>query len=180
MLPGTPGHANVNNLEEIWFWRPTTEYSAGTASILSEIEHQRAPLLPVPSRALTEIPNKHRRMMFWRRTAWFEPQRTEEGLGVRGTPLGLLPNVSYDRMIVKPDPGDLIVLYSDGVSEATNLAGKELGRDDLLTLARALNPISAKTFGVQLVEAVGEFRGGSVPEDDETIIVLQRLPDQLG
>jgi hypothetical protein len=33
---------------------------------------------------------------------------------------------------------------------------------------------------VQLVEAVGAFRGGRVPEDDETIIVLQRLPDQSG
>ena len=66
-----------------------------------------------------------------------------ESPGVRGTPLGLLPNVSYDRRIVKPGPGDLIVLYSDGVSEATNPAGQELGRDDLMALARSLNP----TFG---------------------------------
>ena len=94
-------------------------------------------------------------------------------MGVRGTPLGLLPNVSYDRMIVKPGPGDLIVLYSDGVSEATTPAGKELGRDGLMTLARALDPTSAETFGMQLVEAVSQFRGGSVPEDDETIIVLR-------
>ena len=63
-------------------------------------------------------------------------------------------------MIVKPEPGDLIVLYSDGVSEATNPAGEELGRDDLMTLARALDPSSAETFGMQLVEAVSEFRGG--------------------
>ena len=105
--------------------------------------------------------------------AWFEPHRAEEAVGVRGTPLGLLPNVSYDRMIVKPGPGDLIVLYSDGVSEATTPAGKELGRDGLMTLARALDPTSAETFGMQLVEAVSQFRGGSVPEDDETIIVLR-------
>jgi sigma-B regulation protein RsbU (phosphoserine phosphatase) len=136
-------------------------------------------------RGLLVMTNAGHPPAFWYRArrnewAWFEPRRTEEGLGVRGAPLGLLPNVSYDRMIVKPDSGDLIVLYSDGVSEATNPAGKELGRDDLLTLARGLNPISAETFGAQLVEAVREFRGGSVPEDDETIIVLQRLPDQLG
>ena len=43
-------------------------------------------------------------------------------------------------MIVKPEPGDLIVLYSDGVSEATNPAGKELGRDDLMTLAQSAGP----------------------------------------
>jgi len=136
-------------------------------------------------RGLLVMTNAGHPPAFWYRAsrhefAWFEPRGAQDGLGVRGTPLGLLPNVSYDRMIVKPDPGDLIVLYSDGVSEATNPAGEELGRDDLMTLARALNPTSAETFGMQLVEAVSEFRGGRVPEDDETIIVLQRLSDQSG
>jgi phosphoserine phosphatase RsbU/P len=112
--------------------------------------------------------------------AWFEPRLTEERLGIRGTPLGLLPNASYDRMIVKPAPGDLIVLYSDGVSEATNPAGQELGRDNLLGLARSLQPVSAETFGTQLVHAVTEFRAGHPPDDDETIIVLQRSPDESG
>jgi phosphoserine phosphatase RsbU/P len=112
-----------------------------------------------------------------REFGWFEPQLAQESPGVRGTPLGLLPNVPYDRRIVKPGPGDLIVLYSDGVSEATNPAGQELGRDDLMALARSLNPTSAETFGTELVEAVSAFRGGSVPEDDETIIVLQRVAD---
>jgi sigma-B regulation protein RsbU (phosphoserine phosphatase) len=136
-------------------------------------------------RGLLVMTNAGHPPAFWYRAnrdewAWFDPHRAEDGVGVKGTPLGLLPNVSYDRMIVKPDPGDLIVLYSDGVSEATNPAGKELGRDDLLTLARALDPMSPETFGVQLVEAVSQFRGGSVPEDDETIIVLARLPDRSG
>jgi phosphoserine phosphatase RsbU/P len=110
--------------------------------------------------------------------AWFEPRPVEGAEGIKGTPLGLLPKASYDRMTVKPDPGDLIVLYSDGVSEATDPGGLELGRDGLMALARAADPSSAETFGEQLVEAVGQFRGGRVPEDDETIIVLQRLPDQ--
>jgi sigma-B regulation protein RsbU (phosphoserine phosphatase) len=136
-------------------------------------------------RGLLVMTNAGHPPAFWYRAsrhefAWFEPPGAQDGLRVRGTPLGLLPNVSYDRMIVKPDPGDLIVLYSDGVSEATNPAGEELGRDELMTLARALNPTSAETFGMQLVEAVSEFRGGRVPEDDETVIVLQRLSDQSG
>jgi sigma-B regulation protein RsbU (phosphoserine phosphatase) len=116
------------------------------------------------------------------RNEWasFEPQRAADGLGLRGTPLGLLPNVAYDRMIVKPQVGDLIVLYSDGVSEATDPAGKELGRDDLLALIQALDTTSAETFGVQLVESIREFRSGTVPEDDQTIIVLQRVLDQSG
>ena len=100
-------------------------------------------------------------------------------MGVRGTPLGLLPNVIYDRMIVRPEPGDLIVLYSDGVSEATNPEGKELGRDGLISLADALAPESAESFGVQLADAVSQFRAGRVPEDDETVIVLQRSLEQF-
>ena len=110
--------------------------------------------------------------------SWLEPHRAEESRGVRGTPLGMLPDASYDRMTVKPGPGDLIVLYSDGVSEATNPAGTELGRDDLMALARTLDRDSAEGFGMQLVAAVTEFRGGRVPEDDETIIVWQRLADE--
>jgi phosphoserine phosphatase RsbU/P len=72
--------------------------------------------------------------------------------------------VSYDRMIVKPETGDLVVLYSDGISEATDPAGNELDRDDLMALAQGLDPSSAETFGVQLVEAVSRFRGGQPPK----------------
>jgi phosphoserine phosphatase RsbU/P len=109
---------------------------------------------------------------------WFEPKGAESGSRIRGTPLGLLPDASYGRMVIKPAPGDLIVLYSDGVSEATNSDGKELGRDQLMTMARALGSGTAETFGVQLVDAVIEFRGGGAPEDDETIIVLQPFPER--
>ena len=97
------------------------------------------------------------------------------GTGEVGTPLGLLPDISYDRKIAKPLAGDLVVLYSDGVSQATNQDGEELGRDGLMALARRLDSRPAEAFGTQLVKAVREFRGGTVPQDDETIIVMQRV-----
>jgi phosphoserine phosphatase RsbU/P len=131
-------------------------------------------------RGLLVMTNAGHPPAFWYRArrdewAWLEPR--EGGLGVRGAPLGLLPKVSYDRIIVKPDPGDMIVLYSDGISEAVNPAGEELGRDHLMTLARTLDRTSAETFGAQLVEAISAFRGGIVPDDDQTIIVVQVIPD---
>jgi serine phosphatase RsbU (regulator of sigma subunit) len=52
--------------------------------------------------------------------------RCNAGSAAVGTPLGLLPDISYDRQIVKPLLDDLIVLYSDGVSEATNRDGEDL------------------------------------------------------
>jgi sigma-B regulation protein RsbU (phosphoserine phosphatase) len=134
-------------------------------------------------RGLLVMTNAGHPPAFWYRAhrnewSWFEAQHAEGQSGASGTPLGLLPNVSYDRMIVKPEAGDLIVLYSDGISEATNHDDKELGRDGLMTLAQALDTTSAEKFGTQLVDAVREFRGGRVPDDDETIIVLQRLPNE--
>jgi sigma-B regulation protein RsbU (phosphoserine phosphatase) len=134
-------------------------------------------------RGLLVMTNAGHPPAFWYRAhrgewAWFEPHGAQTNSAISGTPLGLLANASYDRMIVKPEPDDLIVLYSDGVSEATNPAGTELGRDDLMTLARTLDPRSAETLGTQLLDAVTAFRGGQTPEDDETIIVLQRVSDR--
>jgi sigma-B regulation protein RsbU (phosphoserine phosphatase) len=106
---------------------------------------------------------------------WLESTQPARRAAAVGTPLGLLPDISYDRKIVKPLIDDLIVLYSDGVSEATNRNGEDLGLDGLMALARRLGPRSAEAFGTQLAERVREFRGGSVPQDDETIIVIQRL-----
>jgi phosphoserine phosphatase RsbU/P len=106
---------------------------------------------------------------------WVDGRRpSEPGQMPAGAALGLLPSVDYERLVFRLGEGDLLVLYSDGVSEATNPAGQELGRDGLQDIARTLDPSSAEAFGVQLTRALSAFREGQEPADDETIIVLQR------
>jgi sigma-B regulation protein RsbU (phosphoserine phosphatase) len=107
----------------------------------------------------------------WR---WLETQRASERGRPAGVPLGLLADVTYDRLVVKPQAADLLVLYSDGVSEATSPAGNQLGRDGLMNIARALDPSSAEALGTQLASALRTFRGDREPLDDETIIVMRR------
>ena len=131
-------------------------------------------------RGLLVLSNAGHPPAFWHRTkrdewAWFEEDADKQTSGVVGTPLGLLPDASYSRTTVKPDPGDLIVLYSDGVSEARNPSGEEFGRDRLMEIARGLDSSDVERFGTQLAQATRVFRGGVPPEDDETIIVLKRL-----
>jgi sigma-B regulation protein RsbU (phosphoserine phosphatase) len=109
----------------------------------------------------------------WR---WPETARASVPDRPAGVPLGLLPDIQYDRVVVKPQAGDLVVLYSDGVSEATNPAAEELGRDGLVNLARGLDRSRVEAFGEQLTAALGHFRGGTDAADDETVIVLQPVP----
>lgn len=105
---------------------------------------------------------------------WVETQRASTRERPSGVPLGLLPDIEYDRKVIKPLIDDLIVLYSDGISESTNPDGDELGRDRLMNIARSLDPRSSEVFGAQLTLALEAFREGTEPVDDQTIIVLRR------
>jgi len=107
--------------------------------------------------------------------SWLESRRPEQPGVPVGAPLGLFASVKFKRTLLKPQEGDLVVLYSDGVSETMNSLGDELGRDGLLRMLRALDSRSPEVFGLQLTSALRAFRGGKEPTDDETILVLQRL-----
>jgi sigma-B regulation protein RsbU (phosphoserine phosphatase) len=129
-------------------------------------------------RGLLVVTNAGHPPPFWYRAArdkwsWLETQRASQRGRPAGVPLGLLADINYDRTVVKPHVGDLVVLYTDGVSEATNPAGEELGRDGLMDIARELDSSSAEVFGTSLTSALRGFCGGVEPMDDETIIVLQ-------
>ena len=108
--------------------------------------------------------------------SWIDGRRAGQRGRVAGVPLGLLDDSSYDRVALKPEAWDLVVLYSDGVSEAANEDGVELGRAGLLSLARGLDTSSAEAFGSQLAAALRRFRGRAKAGDDATLIVLQRVP----
>jgi serine phosphatase RsbU (regulator of sigma subunit) len=130
-------------------------------------------------RGLVVMTNAGHPPPLWYRTkrdewSWLETQRGSERGGPAGLPLGLFPDVTYDRLVVKPQSGDLIVLYSDGVSETTSPSGNELGQEGLMNLARALDSNSAEAFGTQLTSALRAFRGDGERLDDETIIVMRR------
>jgi sigma-B regulation protein RsbU (phosphoserine phosphatase) len=97
-------------------------------------------------------------------------------------PLGLISGTSYTQTAVDLEMGDLLLLYTDGVSESVNKAGDQLGLKQLLNLARRLPATSASDAGKALLAAIERYRGGALSGDDETIIALQRAairPAQL-
>ncbi|HLK69570.1 MAG TPA: PP2C family protein-serine/threonine phosphatase [Bryobacteraceae bacterium] len=89
-------------------------------------------------------------------------------------PLGLIAGTFYTQTAIQLEPGDLLLLYTDGVSEAYDESGTQLGLDRLLSMARRLPTDSAAAAGQGLLAAVGQFRGAAPLADDETVLALQR------
>jgi serine phosphatase RsbU (regulator of sigma subunit)/pSer/pThr/pTyr-binding forkhead associated (FHA) protein len=96
-------------------------------------------------------------------------QRLDTG----GTVIGLFDFSVYDTGEALVAPGDLLIVFSDGVTEAVNPQGEEFGDD---RLARALAGVRGKPAAAVLAtvqQAVSEFAGTQPPHDDLTIMVLE-------
>jgi sigma-B regulation protein RsbU (phosphoserine phosphatase) len=90
-------------------------------------------------------------------------------------PLGLIPGTPYKQTAVQIGVRDLIVLYTDGVTDSTDDSGAHLDQDGLLALARRVPVASASQTGQGLIELLDTFRGVIPPNDDETVVVLERV-----
>ena len=106
---------------------------------------------------------------------WLEEDTPHAETAVEGLPLGLIPGTGYHQTVVRLAPADLLVLYTDGLSEAKDEAEQELGRERLLELARSVPVDSPTAAGQTLLAAVRRFRNNAPAHDDETVVVLQRL-----
>ena len=94
---------------------------------------------------------------------------------VAGLPLGLIPGTEYHQSAILFKPNDVLVIYTDALSEAMNEAGEELGHEGLLELANRLPMDSPEAATKALLTAVRRFRNDAPTRDDETLLVLQRL-----
>lgn len=89
--------------------------------------------------------------------------------------LGLVPNARYDEQQVDLAAGDMLVVYSDGLTEALDASGDFFGDERLMTLLETIAPLSARDAGRRLLAAVDQFIGDRRPYDDLSLIVLKRL-----
>jgi sigma-B regulation protein RsbU (phosphoserine phosphatase) len=88
-----------------------------------------------------------------------------------GMVLGVFPENTYEQAEVPISPGDRLVFYTDGITEARNPAGEEYGEERLLDAALAVRTQSAEAIKTALIEHVNLFTGGQF-EDDATLIVV--------
>jgi sigma-B regulation protein RsbU (phosphoserine phosphatase) len=98
-------------------------------------------------------------------------RRLEEG----GPVVGLLEFAPYAQDIVRLDPGDVIVIFSDGVSEALDAGGEEFGDARLEAVATAARDETSAQLVDRIVVAVREFTKGAPQSDDITVMVIRYL-----
>jgi len=96
-----------------------------------------------------------------------EALRLDQGGGL----VGVFPESVYEQGEVSLDPGDRLVLFSDGISEAENASADPFSEDRLLSIVVANRTLDATSLRRKIVSAVSDFSGGLL-QDDATLLVV--------
>jgi phosphoserine phosphatase RsbU/P len=99
-----------------------------------------------------------------------------ELLSASGVPLGLLPMARYATAAVEIEPGDLVCLYSDGITECEASDDEQFGLDRLIDQLRAEDWEDLPGILRRIDERMIEFAQGRPQGDDQTVVLLRRDP----
>ena len=90
-------------------------------------------------------------------------------------PLGMFEETRYHEYYLKFEPGDVLVLYTDGATEASSPSGEEWGRERLEQKVKEIYERPAREMIASLQMAVLEWTGSVGPTDDVTFFIIKRL-----
>ncbi len=94
-----------------------------------------------------------------------------------GLPLGMFRDTRYHQYYLTFEPGDVLVLYTDGVTEANNTLGEEFGRDRLATAVRQAANLPARELITNVQHEVLNWTDGKGASDDITFFVIKAMPE---
>ena len=98
-----------------------------------------------------------------------------EQLASGGLPLGIMPFAEYEAGTITLNSRDVLIIYSDGVSEANNLNEDEFGLDRLSDVIRANVNSSASGIRDKVESSLSEFTGTAAPNDDITLVIVKKV-----
>lgn len=99
---------------------------------------------------------------------------TVEQLQVRGLVLGIIPDPVFEQHRVQIQPGDVLCLYTDGVTEAMDSHRRLFDEHRLIEVLRRSHHLPPEQIIERIIDAVGNFSAGAPQMDDITLIVLKR------
>lgn len=94
---------------------------------------------------------------------------------IEGIPAGLLEGSEYDAVTVETQPGDVILLYSDGVQDQPNPKGDEYGRARLTQMLKKICGLTPREIVDDIMADLDAFSEDGSPFDDQTIIAMKVL-----
>jgi len=90
-----------------------------------------------------------------------------------GLPLGLFSQATYNESTVQLSPGDVVVMFSDGIVEAESAAGEQFGIGRLRSITASAAAGPAREIVAAIRSAVREHENGGRPDDDQTLFVVR-------
>jgi sigma-B regulation protein RsbU (phosphoserine phosphatase) len=100
-----------------------------------------------------------------------ETNRLEKG----GMALGVLEEFPYEEDAVGLKPGDTLLVFSDGIPDATNEFDHPFGEDRVRSLVHEHRDASASQLIDHIIQAVNDHEGETPQLDDLTLVVVRRL-----
>jgi sigma-B regulation protein RsbU (phosphoserine phosphatase) len=94
-------------------------------------------------------------------------------LDLVGFPIGIFDDATYDEWSVRLNSGDILLFYSDGLTEAANREGKFFGTDRLKALLDSNTHLTSAGIADRMLEEVQEFVQGGPITDDRTLVVMK-------
>jgi sigma-B regulation protein RsbU (phosphoserine phosphatase) len=99
----------------------------------------------------------------------------EEFNTTHGFPIGVRKNQKYVETIVKLNPGETIIAYTDGITEEVDKTGAFFGKERLYTVIQSNNSATPEKFVKEVLKNLEKFRGKKEIYDDTTILALKYL-----
>jgi sigma-B regulation protein RsbU (phosphoserine phosphatase) len=95
-------------------------------------------------------------------------------LSVGGTVVGIFPESAYEQEALRLANGDLIVAYTDGLTECTDINGEEFGEERLIQLVRDNRDMPVEDMKEKILESVLAWKAEQEQEDDITLIIARQ------
>jgi serine phosphatase RsbU (regulator of sigma subunit) len=102
------------------------------------------------------------------------PDGSTGSLESGGTILGMFEDARYEEGTDVLGPGDVLLLYTDGVVESADRAGREFGAERLVEVVRASHDAPASVVTREVLRHAREFSGSEMMRDDFTMVVVRR------
>jgi serine phosphatase RsbU (regulator of sigma subunit) len=99
-----------------------------------------------------------------------------EPLQAQGIVLGIVPEARFELRTTEMAPGDVLCLYTDGVTEAMDPRRQLFDEERLVEVLRRTHHLSPEEIIERIIEAVASFTAGTPQADDVTLVVLKRSP----